>query len=156
MSKDLKSSFVVGQVFCHNNPDGVMQYHRPNFVTTILAPCREKVIAINFDGITLDWEYRLPCAMTDRELRETTDSMPMTLDEFWLILYALIIEPNLGKEYLKYELTKKKYYIFQFVSDTGMWFSAYVAWIDNAWRLGSPIVNEEDTWEEGKILIHLI
>ena len=110
--KSGEETFVVGEVFQHRNSNLVPQYFGDNFKDWLWLPAKERKISINAFGKNILKEYVLPKNMNDTSIQNANNSLPMEEDQFWAILYLLIINPKLGKKIIKYELRKDKFYIF--------------------------------------------
>lgn len=78
-----------------------------------------KEIAIDFSAINAVKDYFLVKDSGDPELSEITGSSPMSEDQFWLIMYALVTKPKLGARHLHYKLSKKKRYVMHVLLDCG-------------------------------------
>jgi hypothetical protein len=104
-------SFVVGEIFKHKTGK-IPIYIKKNFQNWLLSRQAARTTSIDCLGKQLIKEYLLPEAMRDLEIQEKSGSKPMTEDQLWVVLFLLIIEPELGKKILKYEIMKDKNYIF--------------------------------------------
>lgn len=114
--KSGEQSFIVGQVFQHRNAGLVPQSFGDNF-KRLWEPAQERVVSINAFGKNILKEYVLPKNMNDTAIQNAANSTPMEEDEFWAMLFLLIINPKLGKKVLKYEVRKNKVYVFHLASN---------------------------------------
>jgi hypothetical protein len=133
--KSGERSFVVGEVFQNRAERLIPQYHGDNFKNWMVIPAKEKVVSLNAFGKNILKEYILPKNMNDTEIQDGTKSTPMGEDQFWAMLYLLIIEPKLGKKILKYVLRKSKFYIFHVKLDSGKVIVLGLFWFSDEWFL---------------------
>lgn len=134
LKKDSKTiTFIVGEVFKHRNKDCVPQYHGTNFQNWMWTLAKEKVVAISAFGKNNLKEYVLSRNMNDTTIQSNANSTPISEDQFWAILYLLIINQKLGKKFLKYELRKDKVYIFHVKLASGKVVAVDVFWAGGEW-----------------------
>ncbi len=111
-------SFIVGDVFRHRDETCVPQYHGSNAKDWIFTPNAKVKIAIKQKLPKLS-EYILPKDMNDSDIQSNAKSTPMDEETFLLVLYLLIIKPELGKKILGYELRKDRWYLFHVKLSSG-------------------------------------
>jgi len=134
--KSSVKTFVIGEVFRHRGGEGyIPQYFGDNFKNKLWIPAKDKVVSINAFGKNNLKEYVLPKNMNDNTIQSNADSTPMAEDQFWVMLYLLIINPKLGKKILKYELRKDKFYVFHVKLTSGEVVAVSVRWHDGKWRV---------------------
>src|SRR5690242_14652214 len=85
-------SFIVGVVFQHRNSACVPQWFSDNFRDMVWKPSKERTIKIDRTSRKTN-EYRLPKNMDDSTIQKNAKSTPMSIEEYWLMRYLLIINP---------------------------------------------------------------
>jgi len=148
-------SFVVGEVFRHRDSSCVPQYHGDNFAAWLAKPAKKKVISINFDGLQPSDEFVLPESMKDSEIQKAAGSKPMAEQLFWLLLFCLIVEPELGKKHFFYELSKEKYYIFHAQLDSDEVVTVSVDWDGDEWDCDADRFDDVGAWSGGCVFVSL-
>lgn len=146
------SSFRIGDVFGHRNSSMVPQYHGDNFKSWFWAPNQNRTITIPSNMPKLV-DYTLPKNMNDTGIQNATKSTPMDEDTFWVVLYLLIIKPELGKELLGYELTKSNYYIFHVKMSDGTVRAVNVGWDDVEWYCYASSFDRGYDWRQGLVFV---
>jgi hypothetical protein len=134
-----EKSFVVGEVFQHRNSNLIPQYFGDSFRAKVWEPSKSKRVSINAFGNNTLKEYILPKDMNDTGIQGVTKSSPIEDDQFWAMLYLLIIDPKLGKKILKYELRKDKVYVFHVRLASGGVFAVNLSWYGVEWNLGARV-----------------
>ncbi len=132
-----EKSFIVGEVFQHRNLKLVPLYFARDFESMVLEPSKNKRVSINAFGNNTLKEYVLPKNMEDTTIQSATNSTPMEEDQFWAMLYLLIVEPELGKKILNYQLRKYQYYVFHVKLSSGKVLAVRLFWHDGKWRLNA-------------------
>jgi hypothetical protein len=151
--KSGEQSFIVGQVFQHRNAGLVPQYFGDNFKTWLWEPAQTKEVSINAFGKNNLKEYFLPKNMNDTAIQNTNSSVPMGEDQFWAMLYLLVVNPKLGKKILKYELRKDKVYIFHVKLASGKVVAVDVRWYDDEWYFGARDFDGNGWWSGGYVFL---
>jgi len=147
-------SFVVGQVFQHRAKGLVPQYHGDNFKNWLWTPARARVISIGAFGKNNLKEYVLPKNMNDTTIKINVNSSSTEEDQFWAMLYLLIVKPKLGKKFLKYVLRKDKIYIFHVKLASGMVVAVDVRWFDGEWDVRTNDFDCGNPWNEGIVFLY--
>ncbi len=150
---DSMESFIVGQVFQHGNKDLVPQWFGDNFKSWLWTSAQEKTISINVFGNNILKEYILPKNMNDTAIKNASKSSSMTENQFWVMLYLLIINPKLGKRILKYELRKDKVYICHVKLSSGVSVAVDLYWFDDEWRLYAYDFDYGNDWYGGCVFL---
>jgi hypothetical protein len=149
--KDSKT-FRIGAVFGHRVSGLVPQYHGKSF-KDFLKPSKNKIITIPLSMSKLV-DYVLPKNMNDTEIQNATKSTPMDEDIFWAVLYLLIIEPELGKQLLGYELTESYFYIFHVIMVNGNVRTVRVH-LRGEWLCFALAFDDEGIpWSQGCVFVH--
>lgn len=151
--KSGEKTFVVGEVFQHRNEKLIPQYLGDNFKSWLWTPAQKKVVSINAFGKNILKQYVLPENMNDTAIQNKNASTPMTEDQFWAMLYLLIINPKLGKKILKYVLRKDKVYVFHVKLTDGTVVAVRVYWIDDEWDLSARGFGHLNLWCEGGVFL---
>lgn len=151
--KSGEQSFIVGQVFQHRNSGLVPQYFGDNFKSWLWEPALMKVVSINSFGKNILKEYVLPKNMNDTAIQQANISTPMEEDQFWVMLYLIVINPKLGKKILKYELRKDKVYIFHVKLASGKVVAVDVYWYGGEWRLDAVDFGRVAWWRGGCVFL---
>ena len=93
------------------------------------------------------------------ETAKETKSTPMDEESFLIVLYLLIIKPELGKELLNYELKKDgNWYLFHLNLDLNKnndlyFMSLHIRWYHDEWHF--RLYNgKRDNWRAGTVFIH--
>ncbi len=145
-----EETFAVGEVFQHRNKSLIPQYLGDNFKSLMWAPAQGKTLTVP-SSMNSPKEYVLPKNMNDMAIQKANGSAFVDEDTFWVILYCLIIKPELGKELLNYELRKDKVYIIHVrVGDRVVAFG--VRWGDDEWCLGAYSFDGAG-WNEGSVFL---
>ena len=140
-------SFIVGVLFQHRNSACIPQWFSDNFRDWMWKPCKERTIKIDQTPRKLN-EYRLPKNMNDSTIQKNAKSTPMSIEEYWLIRYLLIINPELGKQVLGYEVNKDSAYIIHVKLADGSVVAVRLYWRVGGWN--SPASRfDVDDWYEG-------
>lgn len=151
--KSSVASFTVGEVFQHRTEGLVPQYFGDNFKNWLLIPAQAKVISIGAFGKNNLKEYVLPKNMNDTAIQNANSSTPMEENQFWAMLYLLIVNPKLGKKILKYELRKDKVYIFHVKLASGKVVAVSVHWSDDKWHFYAGVFDYGVWWFEGNVFL---
>lgn len=146
-------SFKIGNVFRNRDSSCIPQYHGDNFKWWLVQPSSAKTIPMNFEQAIPLQEYILPEDIKDTPIQNAAQSTPMTEQQFWLVLYALIIEPKLGKHYFQYELSKDKYYIFHVRLDSGEVVAVCVGWSGGGWGCSADRFDDGSAWDQGDVFL---
>lgn len=155
MPTEIAQAFTVGKVFRHRDSSCVPQYHGDSFKTWMVQPSAGKKVALDFAQCASMKEYVLPKNMQDTSIQDAAKSVPMDEQQFWLALYALIIEPKLGKQYFHYELSKSKYYIFHVKLDSGEIVAVDVYWDGDEWYCLANRFDDDFAWGRGSVFLDL-
>gem|GEM_PF-5814156 len=92
--------------------------------------------------------------MNDTTIQKNTNSKPMSLEEYWLIRYLLIVNPELGKQLLGYELKQDgTVYIMHVTMTDGSVVAVYLFWYDARWRSGADRFDDGNDWGEGSVFL---
>ncbi len=150
---DAIKSFKIGDVFRHRVSSCVPQYHGDNFKLWLGQPSAAKTILLDFAQASPLQEYILPENMNDTAIQNRAQSKPMTEQQFWLMLYVLIIEPKLGKQHFQYELSKSKYYIFHVQLDSGEVVAVLVFWYVGAWFCYANRFGFDGAWNQAHVFL---
>lgn len=106
---DQKKSFIVGEVFYNEHKlfDPHPQFFEESF-QPIFDSSKEKVISIDYRKIGMLHHVHFPDVANGgaAQLFINSASAPMAEHDFWLLLYSLIIEPELGRVHFSYEVVK--------------------------------------------------
>jgi hypothetical protein len=136
---DTIGSFIVGIVFQHRNSVCVPQWFSENFREWLWKRYKERTITIDLTPRKLN-EYCLPKNMNDSTIQKNAKSTPMSIEEYWLIRYLLIANPELGKQLLGYELKKDgPVYIMHLNFDDGTVVATNFYWDIDEWN--SDVLN---------------
>lgn len=164
MNKKIKSkmkgevSFKVFDVFGNRIKGYVPQYLGENYRQYVFIPNQNKVLTIpkNLQKLV---GYRLIKKMNNFETAKETKSTPMDEESFLIVLYLLIIKPELGKELLNYELKKDgNWYLFHLNLDLNKnddlyFMSLHIRWYHDEWHF--RLYNgKRDNWRAGTVFIH--
>lgn len=152
--KEGRKSFTVGNVFRHQDENCVLQYHYDNFINWLIKPVSGRVIPISKAKGKIS-EYVLIQDMDDLAIHKATKSTHMEIDQFFAILYLLIIEPELGREHLDYELRKDEGYILHVRLKPGKVVAVYVNWDDDEWDLDARELDCDGRWLEHSVFLFL-
>ena len=141
-------SFIVGQVFQHRNKNLIPQFFGNDFKNWLWISAQEKRVFINvFEKNNLK-EYVLLKNMNNTTIQRINNSIPMKEDQFWVILYLLIINPKLGKKILKYKLLKDKFYVFHLKLNSRKVIALGVGWNGDEWFLDAFDFHGLGLWME--------
>lgn len=155
ITKD-KKSFRVGDVFQQQKENCVPQNHGHRFVSWLLGPAKDRNIPINTDHRRLV-ENVLDRRMNDSVVRsETKFTPPMSEEAFWLVLYLLIIDPELGKKVLGYELQKGKWYFLYMKFTAGQVIAVDFGWRGGEWRFFAHNIDHGRYWARGDTFLFLL
>jgi hypothetical protein len=110
---------TVGEVFRHNEKNCTLMSFSDRYRDGVISQVKKKAIPVSFDGIAPLKEYVIQEDTNDRLIQTKTESTPMSIKKFLLVKYALLVEPELGKQYLGYELSKDNNYLFHVKLDDG-------------------------------------
>ncbi len=147
-------SFKVSEVFGDRNPNLVPQYFGDRYRNEIFIPNQNKVLTIPKTMSKLV-DYKLPKNINDTAIQTETKSIPMDEDSFLIVLYLLIIKPEIGKELLGY--TFKQYgtrYLFHVKMVDGTVRTVDVAWNVGVWRCGGNLFDVRGGWSAGLVFLH--
>ncbi|MEK7572326.1 MAG: hypothetical protein AAB493_00505 [Patescibacteria group bacterium] len=145
-------SFIVGKVFQEKVGESIPKNFGDNFKNWLWTPSQAKTVSINAFGFPFLKQYILPKAMNDTAILNAVSSLPMELNQFWAVLYLLIISPKFGKKILKYKLWKYKVYIFH-VELASRIVAVSVGWDEAGWALGASNLDSYDWWEEINVFL---
>jgi len=151
--KSGEKTFVVGEVFQHKNKNLTPQYFGDNFKSWLWVSAQTRTVSISAFGKNNLKEYVLPKNMNDTAIQNANNSTPMKEDQFWAMLYLLIIDPKLGKKILKYELRKDKIYIFHVKLSSGIVVAVRVRWGGDEWGLDADDFDYGYPWCEGYVFL---
>jgi len=132
-----EEGFVVGEVFQHRNSNLTPMCFGYNFKSKLWEPAQTRTVSVGAFGKNILKDYVLPKKQTNTEIQNATNSTPMQEDQFWVMLYLLIIDPKLGKKILKYELRRDKYYVFHVRLTSGEVIAVHLYWNDDEWNLNA-------------------
>jgi hypothetical protein len=152
--KSRQKSFKVGEVFQHRNKKLIPQYFGDNFRNWVWTPAQGKTVSVGAFGKNILKDYVLPKNMNDTAIQNEAGSTPMKEDQFWAMLYLLIIDPKLGKKILKYELRKDKVYIFHVKLASGKVVAVVLRWDDGVWNLFAHGFDIVHPWDEGRVFLY--
>jgi hypothetical protein len=147
-----EKSFIVGEVFQHRNSKLVPQWFGDDFKAKMWEPAKERRVSINAFGNNILKEYILTKTMNDTSIQSATNSTPMEEDQFWAMLYLLIIDPKLGKKILKYELRKDKVCVFHVRLASGGVIAVSLVWFDVEWYLYADVF-DSDYWYRDNVFL---
>lgn len=149
----LANAFTVGDIFRHRAEKGDHRlWLSDNTQNWLIKPNLKKVITINFDLKKLS-EYCLPQNMNDSSIQENTGNPGfMTEEEFFLIMYLLIFQPDIAKQVLGYSLRKDKWYVFH-VMVNGKKVAFNVYWDGGEWRLDAYGFDARGWWIQDDIFL---
>ena len=154
LKEDGIESFIVGEVFQHRNSDCVPQYFGDQFNNWIWVPEKDKEIIIDTEAVRKLNEYRLPKNMNDTSIQKNAKSTPMSMEEYWLTRYLLIINPELGKQLLGYELKQDgTVYIMHVKKADGSVVAVSLRWSDGVWLSTANRFGGGRGWDEGHIFL---
>lgn len=151
--KSSVKTFVVGQVFQHRAKGLVPQYFWDNFKNLLWSPAQTKVVSINAFGKNNLKEYVLPKNMDDTTIQNNASFTPMKEDQFWAMMYLLIVKPKLGKKILKYVLRKDKAYIFHVKLASGKVVAVGVYWDGGEWSFDAVDFDCVGLWNRGSVFL---
>ncbi len=151
--KSGEKTFVVGEVFQHRNEKLIPQYLGGNFKSWLWTPAQKKSVSINAFGKNILKGYVLPKNMNDTVIQNKNASTPMSEDQFWAMLYLLIIDPKLGKKILKYVLQKDKVYVFHVKLANGTVVAVRVRWNVDEWYLYADDFGHLNPWHRGLVFL---
>jgi hypothetical protein len=148
-------NFIVGDVFRHRGGEGyIHMYLGDNAQNGLFKPAKDRIIAIN-PIIGKLCEYVLPENMNDTVIQKNAKSSPMSEDQFLLILYLLLIKPDLGKKILNYVLDKNKIYIFHVKLNSGTVVAVDVRWRGGEWYVRADDFDYDFPWGAGRVFLSL-
>ncbi|MCE9585415.1 hypothetical protein K8Q94_02215 [Candidatus Nomurabacteria bacterium] len=147
-----EESFVVGEFFQHRNSKLIPQWFGDNFRNKVWEPAQKRTVSVGAFGKNILKDYVLPKNSTDSEIQNASNSTPMEEDQFWSMLYLLIVEPKLGKKILKYELRRDKYYVFHVALSSGEVIAVWLDWRDCEWNLNAGDFDDDDWCRDGVFL----
>jgi hypothetical protein len=150
----IHKTFVVGEVFQHRVQGLIPQYHGDNFKSWLWAMAKERIVSTNEFGKNILKKYVLPANMKDTQIQNAAKSTPMGENQFWVMLYLLIIEPKLGRKILKYALQKDKVYIFHVKLASGKVVAVNVDWNGGEWDLNANDFVREFPWNGGFVFLY--
>ena len=154
LKEDGIESFIVGEVFQHRNADCIPQYFGDQFNNWLWVPEKHKEIIVDTDAVRKLKEYRLPKKMNDTTIQKNAESKPMSMDEYWLIRYLLIVNPELGKQLLGYELKQDgTVYIMHVVKPDGSVVAVRLGWDDAEWYSLADRFGGGNDWYEGSVFL---
>ena len=154
LKEDGIESFIVGEVFQHRNADCVPQYFGDQFSSWLWVPEKHKEIIIDTDAVRKLKEYRLPKNMNDTNIQKNANSKPMSMDEYWLVRYLLIVSPELGKQLLEYELKQDgTVYIMHVQKPDGSVVTVGLDWSDAGWDSRAGRFDGDRDWNGGGIFL---
>lgn len=140
-----KQTFVIGEAFQHRSENCVKLWLEDVFMSRVLEDVKRRTLAIEFKNKVS--EYILPKDMNDTAIQKAKKSKRLSVNEFFQLLYLLIVEPNLGKELLNFELNKKsKAYFFHLELVSGESAAVRIRWDggDDEWSI------EAHKWDPAK------
>lgn len=153
---ELKESFKVGEVFQHRNDKLTPLHFGGNFRDWVWNPAQCKVVSLGAFSTSILKEYLFPKNMNDIAIQNEAKSALMEEDQFWAMLYFLIIDPKLGKRILKYELRKNKVYIFHVKLASDKIVAVRLYWSHDDWILRASVFGVVGPWLKGGVFVHLI
>jgi hypothetical protein len=151
--KSSTDSFIVGEVFQHRNSKPVFQYFGDNFKNWLWEPAKTRGISINAFGQNILKDYVLPKDMNDTAIVNANSFTSMTEDQFWAMLFLLIIIPKFGKKILKYELRKDKTYILNVKLTSGKVVPVRVFCAGTVWNFDAFTFDIGDDWVAGNVFL---
>lgn len=150
MNKEI--SFKVSDVFGHRVSGQVPQYLEVNYRNWIFNPNQGKTLTI-LSNIKKLVEFTLPKYMNDSAIQSEVKSTSMDEELFLIVLYLLIINPELGKQLLDYELKKDKWYLFRVKTADGTLSTVHVLWLDVEWTCIAREFDGNGLWSEGNVFL---
>ena len=154
LKEDGIESFIVGEVFQQRNADCVPQYFGDQFNNWLLVPDKDKEIIVDTEAVRNLKEYRLPKIMNDTTIQKNAGSTPMSMEEYWLTRYLLIINPELGKQLLGYELKQDgTVYIMHVKKADGTVVAVDLGWSGGEWCSSALRFGGDGGWSEGSIFL---
>lgn len=149
----LTNAFTVGDIFRHRAEQGDCRlFLSDNTQAWLVKPNLKKVIPIRTDPRKLT-KYCLPKNMNDSSIQQNAGNPGcMTEEEFFLVMYLLIFQPELGKQALGFALAKDKYYIFH-VTLNGRKVAFFVDWHDDEWFFDALEFGTVLDWNEGRVFV---
>jgi hypothetical protein len=103
----IPETFRVGEVFKSGIDTGILQKHEGR-IPWMLKQAKGKKLTVPYFMDNLK-EYVLSKDMHNRAIKTKTTSLPMNENLFWIVLYLLVIKPDLGKQLLGYQLESGLY-----------------------------------------------
>jgi hypothetical protein len=138
-SYDEKTFSVCGEFTLYGK---VPQYHGHLFYKRVLLPYEGKFVSTNdFPRNSLKEFPLLKRPLYHDELQEITHDQPMSQKAFLALAYMLVIDPELGKRVLNYELKKEQlggnkyemYYFQVMLDDLTVPVMIQIRWVVDRW-----------------------
>jgi hypothetical protein len=154
LKEDGIESFIVGEVFQHRNANCVPQYFSDQFNVWLWVPQKHKEIIIDTEAVRKLNEYRLPENMYDTTIEKNANSKPMSMEEYWMTRYLLIVNPELGKQLLGYQLKQDgTVYIMHVTMADGSVVAVLLRCNDAEWYSDADRFDDGGDWSEGSIFL---
>ena len=149
----LANAFTVGEVFRHQVEVGDRRlWLSDNTQNWLVKPNMGKVVPIPSSLRKLS-EYRLPSNMNDSSIQEVTNNPDlMSEEEFFVVMYLAIFQPQFAKQFLGFTLQKHQWYIFH-VMVGGEKMAFCVGWDGGEWSFGVFVFGAGGVWGEGRVFV---
>ena len=138
------NSFKVSDLFGNRVEGQIPQWMSETFLVKVFNPYKDMEIAIPEVLPTLN-EYVLPHNMKDSKIQENTSSKPMSLEEYFLARYILLIS---GKA------DKSKVYIFH-VQVGNLVLALLLFWHGDEWNSNDYAFEDGDDWNAGNMFVSI-
>jgi Mn-dependent DtxR family transcriptional regulator len=131
----LKNVIKISDFFGHQIADQIPQWMSDTFLTKVFNPYKDMEITLP-EVLPILNEYVLPRNMSDSKIQENTSSKPMSLEEYYLARYILLIS---GKA------DKSKVYLFH-VQVGNEVLALYLYWYGDSWNSHDWSFGRGDGW----------
>lgn len=150
----IEKFFIVGDVFRHCGGKGYApMYIWKDAQNLLFTPNKDHRIDIN-NTIGKLRGYTLLTNMNDSNIQKNAKSIPISKDEFFLVLFLLIVNTKLGKEVLGYKLDTSKCYLFyvQIACEKLVTVSLFPG--NDEWNVDCLDFNLNDAWLADAVLLY--
>ncbi len=151
----IDDDFMVGQVF-RPYDRYVQQIHGDGFTKFIekIAGSANKIVPIDFTDFEELNDHVFNKSMKDEEILAMKFPI-FTEDQALLVLYSLLIKPQLGLRYLSYELKQTKKYLMSVKLRSGEVFIIEISWHNGKLSLNASYEKYKRAyWDSGCVHLH--
>lgn len=135
----------ISDYFGHGIAGQIPQYMSDSFLVNVFIPYKDMEITLPKILPTLN-EYVLPNRMSDSKIQENTSSKPMSLEEYYLSIYILIIlnKADKSKAYIFHVQVKNRVLVLR------------LSWNGHKWSNSDPwSFDGGDGWVAGGVFVSL-